>query len=80
MNEFTVVDIKTGRYPDLEKLALEEAWARNLVYCDMDGFYLAEDGELYLTDKCGNIVPCPEGRFKVVFRKVEKKLYRRIKL
>ena len=33
---FDVVDTKTGEYPDLEKIALKEDWAKHLMYCDME--------------------------------------------
>lgn len=62
---FDVIDIKTGEYPDLEKIALTEEWARGLVYCDMDGFAVREDGSLILLDECGNCVSCPSGRFEI---------------
>ena len=62
---FTVIDSKTGEYPDVEKIALKEEWAKRLVYCDIDGFYLGQDGELILVDDCGNCATCPTGRFKI---------------
>ena len=62
---FDVIDTKTGEYPDLEKIALTEEWARGLVYCDMDGFAVREDGSLILLDECGNCVSCPPGRFEI---------------
>ena len=62
---FDVIDTKTGEYPDLEKIALTEEWAQGLVYCDMDGFAVLEDGSLILLDECGNCVSCPPGRFEI---------------
>ena len=62
---FDVIDTKTGEYPDLEKIALTEEWAQGLVYCDMDGFAVREDGSLILLDECGNCVSCPTGRFDI---------------
>lgn len=62
---FDVIDTKTGEYPDLGKIALTEEWARGLVYCDMDGFAVREDGSLVLLDECGNCVSCPPGRFDI---------------
>lgn len=62
---FDIVDTKTGEYPDLEKIALTEEWAQGLVYCDMDGFAVWEDGSLILLDECGNCVSCPPGRFEI---------------
>ena len=66
--EFTVIDKTTGKYPDLKQLALKEEWAQNLIYCDMEGFCINEDGDLLLMDECGNIAYCPPGRFKVIKR------------
>ena len=57
--EFDVVDTTTGKYPDWERIAREEAWAKGLVYCDMDGIAIREDGSLILLDECGNCVSCP---------------------
>ena len=65
--EFTVRDPKTGEYPDLWKIAMKEEWAYGLMYCDMDGFAINEDGQLILMDECGNFAYCPDGRFDVHF-------------
>lgn len=46
--EFDVVDTTTGKYPDWERIAREESWAKGLVYCDMDGIAIREDGSLIL--------------------------------
>lgn len=67
MINFTVIDTTTGTYPDLEKIALTEDWAKHLIYCDMEGFAISEEGELLLLDECGGVVYCPEDRFEVVF-------------
>ena len=66
--EFTVIDKTTGEYPDLKQIALKEEWAQNLIYTDMEGFCINEDGNLLLMDECGNITYCPPGRFKVIKR------------
>ena len=63
--EFDVVDTKTGKYPDWERIAREETWAKGLVYCDMDGIAIREDGSLILLDECGNCVSCPPDRFEI---------------
>lgn len=65
--KFTVIDQKTKRYPDLEKIAIKEKWANHLVYCDMEGFAIEEDGNLILMDQCGNFANPPKNRFKIVF-------------
>ena len=67
MITFDVIDPKTVEYPDLEKIARTEEWAQNLIYCDMDGFCISEDGNLILMDECGNYAYCPEDRFEVHF-------------
>ena len=63
--EFDVVDTKTGQYPDWEHIARTEDWADGLVYCDIDGIAIREDGSLILLDECGNCVPCPRDRFEI---------------
>lgn len=64
---FDVVDTRTGEYPDWERIVLEEEWAEGLVYCDIDGVAIHEDGRLILLDDCGNCVSCPSDRFLVRF-------------
>ena len=63
--KFTVIDKKTGEYPNVEKIVLKEEWAKGLMYCDIDGFYIGENGELMLADDCGNYAFCPPNRFEV---------------
>ena len=65
--EYDVIDTKTGKYADLQKIALKEEWAKGLVYCDMEGFAIEQDGTLVLLDECGNCAYPPEGRFKIVW-------------
>lgn len=62
-----VIDLQTGEYPDLEKIVLEEEWAKGLTYCDMEGFAILEDGTLILLDECGTYRICPKGRFRLEF-------------
>jgi hypothetical protein len=64
--QFTVIDTKTGQYPDLEKIALTEEWAKGLIYCDVEGFYIGEDGTLVLVDDCSNMAYPPKDRFEVI--------------
>lgn len=52
-----------GSEPDLAEIARTEEWAKGLVYCDMEGFAMFEDGALVLLDECGNWRCPPEGRF-----------------
>ncbi len=65
MITFDVIDNKTGESPNLEKIALNEEWACDLVYCDITGFALTDDGYLVLFDDCGNMAFPPVGRFTV---------------
>lgn len=65
--EFTVIDNNTGEYPDCEAIALNEEWAKHLIYCDIEGFYIGEDGNSVLIDDCGNAAFCSDGRFTVKF-------------
>lgn len=67
MRKFTVMDRTTGKYPDLKKIAREEEWANGLIYCDMEGFALEEDGTLVLMDECGSFAYCPHDRFDIKF-------------
>lgn len=63
---FWVVDKKTGREADPEGIALHEDWAHDLIWCDMEGFAMLQNGVLILADECGNYEVCPEGRFEIV--------------
>lgn len=65
--EFRVIDKQTSKEADAYEIALHEEWASCLVYCDMEGFAITEDGSLVLMDECGNVVYCDADRFKVVF-------------
>jgi len=64
---FRVIDCTTGEEANTEKIALSEDWAKRLVYCDIEGFAILEDGCLVLLDECGNCTYCPSGRFKIEF-------------
>ena len=66
MITFYVIDKLTGKEADMYEIALKEEWAKNLVYCDMEGFALQEDGSLILVDECGAFAYCPEDRFEVI--------------
>lgn len=69
---FHVIDKTTGAEPDTYNIALHEDWAKNLVYCDIDGFWFSEDGQLVLMDDCCNVAYCPPDRFEVVWDVVQK--------
>jgi hypothetical protein len=62
---FRVIDTKTGTEPDLEEIALREPWAKGLIYCDMEGFAICDDGTLVLMDECGAHRYPPADRFRV---------------
>jgi hypothetical protein len=64
--KFHVIDKKTGKEADAYDIACNEEWAKGLIYCDIEGFFIGEDGALVLLDECGNWTYCPEDRFKVV--------------
>jgi hypothetical protein len=63
---FRVIDTKTGMEADEVEIALHEEWAKGLIYCDMDGWAICQDGEtIMLLDECGRHEFPPAGRFKV---------------
>ena len=62
---FYVFDKKTGKEADAYEIALNEDWAKHLMYCDMDGFAIEQDGTLILIDECGQLAYCPSGRFEI---------------
>ena len=64
--KFIVIDNKTGKEADVEKIALKEDWAKSLIYCDMEGFAITEEGDLILLDECGHYEFCDSKRFKII--------------
>ena len=67
LKTFMVIDTTTGKEADPYEIALHEEWAKNLMYCDMEGFAIEEDGTLILLDECGRHNYCPLERFEVVW-------------
>ena len=65
--KFRVIDNKTGKEADVDEIVNDEEWADSLIYCDIEGFAIMQDGNLILLDECGNYEYCPSERFKVVF-------------
>lgn len=65
--EFKVIDNNTGKEADIGEIALKEDWAKGLMYCDMEGFAILDDGNLVLLDECGKYEYCPSERFSVKF-------------
>ena len=66
---FTVIDKHTGKEADTYMIARRCKWAKHLIYCDIEGFALEEDGTLVLLDECGNVAYCPKERFEIVFQR-----------
>lgn len=62
---FAVIDNKTGKKPDIDKI-VKEAWAIGMMAYDINCFAMTEDGELILLDDRGAISYCPDGRFTVI--------------
>ena len=62
---FTVIDKNTCQEADLEQIALKAPWAKGLCYCDMEGFAIGQDGDMYLLDECGRWTYPPQDRFEV---------------
>ena len=57
MLKFKVIDVKTGKEVSIEKIN-EIAKENGLMDMDIDQFFVGEDGQLILTDDCGNIAYC----------------------
>ncbi|MBO7425115.1 MAG: hypothetical protein J6U23_05505 [Clostridiales bacterium] len=64
--KFRVIDKLTGKEADPYEIALNEEWAKDLCYCDMDGFAILEDGTLLLVDECGKFEYCDPDRFEII--------------
>ena len=66
---FHVIDKRTGKEPIFDyNHIFKEKWFKEsgLIYCDIDGWYISEDGQLALIDDCGKCVWVDQDRFKVV--------------
>lgn len=63
---FVVIDKTTGKEANLSEIALREKWAKNLIYCDMDGVAVTQDGALLILDECGRFEYCPSDRFEII--------------
>lgn len=67
---FRVIDNRTGKDPIYDHNHLfKEKWFKesNLIYCDISGWIIDEEGFLALCDDCDNIAYPPSDRFSVVF-------------
>ena len=71
---FRVIDPKTGGEPIYDgNHIFKEKWFRDshLIYCDIDQFFIGEDGTLVLADDCGNMAYPPSGRFKIEWSDID---------
>ena len=67
---FEVIDPRTGGAPIFDfNHVFREKWFKNssLIYCDIAGWCIDEEGNLFLIDDCDNIAYPPAGRFRVVY-------------
>lgn len=71
-NEFNVIDKRTGKEPIFDHNHIfKEKWFKEsgLIWCDIDGWYISEDGTLALVDDCGKVAYPPIDRFEIVWQK-----------
>lgn len=61
---FKIIDKKTGKEPT-DRVISNIAKRGNLIECDIDQFFVGEDGSLVLMDDCGNVSYVDTRRFKV---------------
>lgn len=61
---FKVIDKKTGKEPTVRVID-NIARKHNLKVCDIDQFYLGEDGSIVLADCCGRIAYVDTKRFSI---------------
>lgn len=61
---FKVIDTKTGKEPTT-RVIVNLAKKGGLMVCDIDQFFVGEDGSLVLVDDCDNITYVDTERFKV---------------
>lgn len=66
---FKVIDKLTGDEADIYNIALNEKWASHLVYCDMEGFAVEQDGSLVLLDECDHMAYPSADRFEIISEK-----------
>ena len=59
-----VIDTRTGERAKAYEL-VQEPWAEKTRGCDWPAFAVDEDGDVMLTDDCGNYDMVPEGRVEV---------------
>lgn len=61
---YEIIDTRTGERAKAYEL-VQEPWAGNTRGCDWPAFAIDEDGDVMLTDDCGNYDMVPEGRVEV---------------
>lgn len=67
--QFKVIDKRTGKEPIFDHNHIfKQKWFKqsNLIWCDLEGWVISEDGVLMLTDECGNCAYAPMDRFEVI--------------
>ena len=64
MTLFKIIDRETGKEPT-DEVITGGAELGNLMTCDIEGFYVGEDGQIILVDDCGNCTWLDMNRFKV---------------
>jgi hypothetical protein len=65
-------DITNADGSPIDYDALGQKYKDQLCYCDIDGFYIGEDGRLVLMDDCGSAVWVDRGDYHVEIRKPER--------
>ena len=66
--QFKVINVKTGKEPIFDHNHLfKEKWFKQsgLIWCDLEGWVVSEDGVLMLADECGNVTYVPD-KYKAV--------------
>lgn len=61
---YEIIDTRTGNRANEYEL-VQEPWAEKTHVCDWPAFAVEEDGDVMLTDDCGNYDMVPEGRVEV---------------
>lgn len=66
---FHVIDKRTGKEPIFDgDHIFRESWCKGrLIECDIDGWYISEDGQLALVDDCCNMAYPPPDKYEVVY-------------
>ena len=61
---YEIIDTRTGERAKAYEL-VQEPWAKKTRGCDWPAFAIDEEGDVMLTDDCGNYDMVPEGRVEV---------------